>query len=329
LNSATQGQPVGADATNRPCLIINPRSFRASWLGYARRGTRLARAAGLDVHQVFDPPSLCALLDRLHASGQQQIWVLAGDGTLHAMADYFAVRAGDWSPGLLLLAGGRANLVPRECGGYPAIPMLRRALAAWRERRPLREERLLTLQVSQAGQPTRHGFLLAGAMIHDVLDKLVAHRAAGFWRSGFLSGPYVYSKLIVLGLLGRKPLPPAARLVTRLAGRGELVAPTRILLASTLELRRALYNPFAARGTGPVRLTAIAADAPFWRHLPAIIKGRFDNNMDLAQGFLSGRGERAELLGVTGYALDGEIFAADPAQPLVFTAGVALKVLHP
>ncbi|MEJ0100902.1 MAG: diacylglycerol kinase family protein [Pseudomonadota bacterium] len=321
---------MGADATNRPCLIVNPRSFRASWLGYARRGARLAHAAGLDVHQVFDPSSVCALLDRLRASGQQQIWVLAGDGTLHAMADYFAARGGDWSPGLLLLAGGRANLVPRECGGYPAMPMLRKALAAWREGRPLREERLPTLQVSQAGQPTRHGFLLAGAMIHDVLSELVAHRAAGWWRTGFFSGPYVYTRLIVLGLLGRKPLPPAAHIVTRLAGRGELAAPVRILLASTLELRRALYNPFAARGTGPVRLTAIAADAPrFWRRLPKIIKGRFDNDMDLAQGFLSGRGERAELLGVAGYALDGEIFAADPAQPLVFTAGVALKVLHP
>ncbi len=208
--------------------------------------------------------------------------------------------------------------------------MLRRALLALREGRALREERIATLQVSQDGGPTRHGFLLAGAMIHDVLCRMVEHRAGSWWRSSFLSGPYVLARLACWPCWDASPLPPAARVVARLQGRGEMAARCAYCWPPRSNLRRALYNPFAARGTGPVRLTAIAANAPrFWRHLPAIFRGRFDDNMDVAQGILSGRGERAELLGISGYALDGEIFAADPAKLLVLSAGSMLKVLHP
>jgi hypothetical protein len=51
--------------------------------------------------------------------------------------------------------------------------------------------------------------------------------------------------------------------------------------------------------------------------------------MDIAHGILSGRGERAELTGVTDFALDGELFSADPALPVTLSAGVTLRVLRP
>ncbi len=322
-----------AGAANRPCLLVNPRSFRASWLGYAREATLLAQAAGLEVHEVLDPATLRTLLDRLRERGQQQIWILSGDGIIQALAEYLAENsAAGWAPALLPLAGGRANIVPRECGGYPAMPALRRALAALREGRPLTEECIHTLQVSQAGRPARHGFLFASAMVYEVVRRLAEHRARGkgWFHWSFFSEPYVLLKLALQAYVLRIPLPPYPQVVARLAGHGELAAPMRVLLASSLELRNALYNPFAARGTGPVRLTAVAATAPhFWRHLLAILRGRFDHNMDLAHGFLSGRGERGELQGVAAYALDGELLAADPATPLVLTAGVALRVLRP
>jgi len=222
--------------------------------------------------------------------------------------------------------------VPRECGGYPAMPALRRALAALREGRPMVEARIHTLQVSQAGRPARHGFLFGSAMIYEIVRRLAEHRAGGkgWFHWSFFSEPWVLLKLALQVYILRTPLPPAPQVLARLAGRGELAAPMRMLLASTMELRGALYNPFAARGTGSVRLTAVAATAPhFWRHVPAIFRGRFNDNMDLAHGILSGRGERGELHGVSAYALDGELVAADPATPLVFTAGVGLRVLRP
>jgi hypothetical protein len=321
-----------AGAAGRPCLLVNPRSFRSSWLGYAAQATKLARAAGLAVHEVVDPASLRAVLGTLRERQQQQLWILSGDGTVHALAEYFAASGGGWSPALLFLAGGRANIVPRECGGHPAMPALLRALAALREGRALPEGRIFTLQVSQAGRPARHGFLFAGAAIYHIVRRLAEHRARGkdWFHWSFFSEPWVLLRLAFEVHVLRRPLPPQPAVVARLAGQGEIAAPLRVLLASTMELRSALYNPFAARGTGPVRLTAVTATAPrFWRQVLAMIKGRFNHNMDTAHGILSGRGERGELLGIEAYALDGELYDADPATPLVLTAGVPLRVLLP
>jgi len=292
----------------------------------------LARGAGLDVHEVVDPPSLHARLDDLRARRAPQLWILAGDGTLHSLAEYFAEVASDWSPALLLLAGGRANVVPRDVGGYPGMPALRRALAALRAGRPLEEERIRTLQVSQAGRQARHGFLFAGALIHEAVRLTAANRAAGtgWWRHSWFADPFILLRWAVRTLLFRQPLPPRPDVVARLAGVGELAGPMRVLVASSLAMRNALYNPFATRGAGSVRFTAIAAAAPsVWGMVPALLKGRFDDAMDPAHGVLSGRGERAELLGIDGFALDGELFSADPALPLVLAAGAALRVLRP
>jgi hypothetical protein len=315
----------------RPCLLVNPRSFRASRLRLARRAADLARAAGLAVHEATNPRELDAVLDNLRRKNQQQIWMLAGDGMVHALAEYLAARHLDgWSPALLLLAGGRANVVPRECGGYPAMPALRRALAALAAGRPLKEERIRTLCISQAGQPVRHGFLFAGSVLHDGVALCAAHRAAGsgWLHRSFFADPYVLLKLWLQVMVGRSPLSPYPEGVVQLPGQGELSAPLRILVASSLGLGGALYNPFAARGSGPVRLTAVAAAAHFWRHLPALFRGRFDDNMNLAQGFLSGRGESATVRGLGGYALDGETFTTDPAAPITFSAGIELRVLR-
>jgi hypothetical protein len=132
----------------------------------ARRAAQLAQAAGLDVHEVVDPASLRTRLNALREGRAEEIWILAGDGTIHALAEYFAETSPDWSPALLLLAGGRANVVPREFDGYPAMPALRGALAALRAGKAMPEERLFTLKLSQAGRETRHGFVFAGALIH-------------------------------------------------------------------------------------------------------------------------------------------------------------------
>jgi hypothetical protein len=104
----------------------------------------------------------------------------------------------------------------------------------------------------------------------------------------------------------------------------------RVLVASSLAMRNALYNPFAHRGAGPVRFTAIRTDAPpLWRMLPALIRGRFNTDQDVDCGILSGRTDRVELQGIASFALDGELFSVDPALPVVLTAGRTLRVLRP
>jgi len=79
-----------------------------------------------------------------------------------------------------------------------------------------------------------------------------------------------------------------------------------------------------------VRITAVAAEAPrFWRNLPRMVTGRFDDQtMNLAQGYLSGHCRAVTITGISSYCLDGEPFDADPSQPLQISTGHELKVLH-
>jgi hypothetical protein len=316
----------------RPCLLVNPRSFRASRMGLAGRAIRMVRGAGLDVHEVTDPPSLHARLDQLRDQGVQQIWILSGDGTIQALAEYFAHGSPDWSPTLLLLAGGRANLVPRAVGGYPALPALRRALAALRKDQPLAMECISTLRVEQAGKPARYGFVWAGALVREAVRLTAENRAAGrgWWRHSWFSDPYVLLRWAVRTVVFRVPLPPQENVAVRLPGVGELTGDMRALVASSIALSNAPYNPFAQRGEGPVRFTAISADGPaLWRMWPALLRGQFDPSLNVSRGILSGRSDRVELQGIAGFALDGELFSVNPALPVVLTAGRPLRVLRP
>jgi hypothetical protein len=90
------------------------------------------------------------------------------------------------------------------------------------------------------------------------------------------------------------------------------------------------YNPYAKRGAGPLRVTAIAVEAArFWRYLPRILQGRYDNlTMGLTQGYLSGHCQDTSVMGISSYSLDGEPFEADPTRPLQISTGFLLKVLH-
>lgn len=291
----------------------------------------MVRAAGLAVHEVTDPASLHARLDDLHARGVQQIWLLAGDGTVLALAEYLAERAPGWTPALVLLAGGRANVVPRDAGGYPALPALRHVLKAWRQGRALPEEQIFTLRVEQQGQPVRHGFVWAGALVYEAIRVAAESRAGkGWWRRTWIADPYVLLRWAVRMLLLRVPAPDFGFITARVPGLGELSGTMRALVASSLEMRGALYNPFAGRGIGPLRFTAVSASAPkVWRLLPAIRSGRFPADMTPGNGVLSGHGEQAQVQGIRAYALDGELFSADPALPLVLGPGRTLRVLRP
>lgn len=316
-----------------PVLLINPRSFRASRWRLAQRAARLARSAGVEVIAASDPERFRAAFDRLHAERRGQVWLLSGDGTIHWIAEYLAHVADAWSPALLLLGGGRANVVPRETGGYPPMRALRAALAAWRQGRALREEGLPTLRLSQPGGTVRHGFLLAGGMVHEGVRVCSEHRGrgTGWLHRSLVADFYALLKLMVQVAVGRSPLPPYAHMRVRLSDGRELKsAPIRVLLAGTLGMGEALYNPFAATGEGPVRVTAISATTPhFWRHLPGILRGRFHPSLTPGTGTLSGRCTAAEVVGISAYSLDGESFSANPDVPLTIDSGITLRVLRP
>lgn len=317
-------------ATAQPRVIINPRSFRASRRDLAQRVAEAARLHGLEVTLASAPAEFRSALEQMRGRQVQQIWMLAGDGTIQATAEYLADPLnGGWSPALLLLGGGRANVVPRDMGGYPAWPCLQRALNALKDGRSLPEERIPTLRIDQEGASPRHGFFLGGAVVYAGVKLCQQHRDSGssWLHRSWFADPYVLLKLAAQVSAGRSPLPSYSDTRIRAADGTVMNAPLRLVLASTLAMRQALYNPFAPRGAGAVRLTAVAANARrFWRRLPGMFKGRFSDDMDIQQGYLSGRFAAVEITGLDGYALDGELIAADPARVLRLSRGIEIRM---
>lgn len=323
------GAAAGGGAT---CLLINPLSCRTLYGGLARQAELLARQHGLRVEITGDSTRILALLQELRAAQVPRLFVLSGDGTIQLIAGFLAaLPAGDWNPQLLLLGGGRANAVPRAFGGTPALPALRRVLRALSEQRPLRVVSQPILCVSQEGGPERYGFILVGALIDYGVRYCRDWRASAdnWWHRGLLADQMSLLRLAALALVGRSPVPDCPQLRVQMQPGGTLYAPVRVLVAGALS-SGGHYNPYARRGEGPLRVTAIATEAPrFWRNLPRMLAGRFsDRTMGVEQGYLSGHCARATVLGLPAYSLDGEPFDVDPTRELRISTGHPLQVLH-
>lgn len=322
--------PAGAST---PCLIVNPRSFRAA-RGLAGQAGALARAHGADVIAVDGPEALTAAVDAILARRQQRVMLLAGDGTVRAVVDQLsALPTGAWIPDLLVLPGGRTNLTATDLAvGGAALPTLRRALVAADAQRwdaGVVERR--TLCIEQAPAPPRHGFWVGAAVIDGVIRRTHEYRARGAGVSG--AGPWsTVSSLLRLGTLAlrgrsdiRSPLldidaGPAGRLHDRV----------RLLVATTLHHRTALFDPYASRNRDDLRLTVVSNRAThFWRRLPRLLTGRFSVGMTPAHGFLSGGCEAVWIIGLAGYSLDGEAYDTDPDRPVVIRLGPRLRFFVP
>jgi hypothetical protein len=312
-----------------PCVLVNPRSFRAA-RGLAERAGVLAAEAGAEVVRVETAAEVAAALERILARRQRHVAVVAGDGTVREVVEALArLPAGHWLPDLLILPGGRTNLtaadlVPRA----DPLGTLAQALAeatggGWDaavvQRRPL--------CILQSPAPPRFGFFFGGAAVDSVVRRAQDHRYGGRGplRTGHLSSPWVLAKLAALGLVGRADI-PLPRLAIDAEGCGRLQGRMRLLLATTLQHRRGLFDPYAPRGHGPLRLTAVAAGARrFWPALPRLLTGRYSKAMTPDHGYLSGYCERIGIDGLAGYVLDGERFDTDAARPVEIGPGPALR----
>ena len=318
-----------ANAALPPCLIVNPLSFRAA-RGLAEQVQAVAKAQGAEVVVVDGPASLTAAVDTILARRQRHVMVLAGDGTVRAVIDQLAsLPAGAWLPDLLVLPGGRTNLTAADLTpGIDALRLLERALAAIADKcwdAALVER--ATLCIEQTPAPARRGLWVGAALIDGVIRRTHAHRIGGdgALRTGHLSTVSSLLRLVVLALRGRSGLScPELRIDAGPMGR--LAGKVSLLLATTLQHRQGLFDPYATRADGGMRLTAVSRHAPrFYRSLPRLLTGRFSRSMDVAHGFLSGGCEHVEITGLTGYSLDGEAYDTDPARPVVIRRGPSLR----
>ena len=317
MNAPLAAALVPPEAELPACLIVNPKSFLASRGGLA-----------VELDATFGV--LTALDERL-ARGVQRIFILAGDGTIHAIVEHLArLPQGSALPQLLLLGGGRTNLTPGEFDGNgDVLRKLDSALSRHRDGAPFSVQGRHLLVLEQEHAPARHGFLVVAGLVDEVLRECHDYqRGDGNWlrRTRFASHIRLL-KLAFLGLIGRSVVQNPEMQID--AGtRGRIGGPVRVLLASTLEHRKRLYCPYADRGKGPLRVTAISSRTS-WLLLPLVAMGRFFAFMNEKRGYLSGRCERIEVLGLRHYALDGEEFDADPLRPVVIRPGVELSFLAP
>lgn len=318
-----------ANASPPPCLIVNPLSFRAS-RGLAEQAQAVAKAQGAEVVVVDGPASLTAAVDAILARRQRHVMVLAGDGTVRAVIDQLAcLPAGAWAPDLLVLPGGRTNLTAADLTpGIDALALLKRGLAAIAERRwDAAVVERATLCIEQAPAPARRGLWVGAALIDGVIRRTHAHRVGGdgALRTGHLSTLSSLLRLVVLALRGRSGLLcPTLQIDAGPLGRFE--GKVNLLLATTLQHRQGLFDPYATRADGGMRLTAVSRHASrFYRSLPRLLTGRFSRTMDAAHGYLSGGCARVEIKGLGGYSLDGEAYDTDPARPVVIRRGPSLR----
>lgn len=316
-----------------PLLLVNPRGFSASH-GLAERAIALAQSEGAEVARAQGLDEINGAVDALLAKRQSRVMVLAGDGTVQAVVDRLAhLPAASWLPDLVVLPGGRTNMTALDLTGPDdALASMQRALRRAREGRwdEAVFERAL-VRVEQAPAPARYGFFVAGALVDGIIRHVHTYRTGGTGplRRGPLSTPIALAKLAGLALVGRHGMPlPDVHL--QADGLGRIDGKLRILLASSLAHSSGSFNPYADRGAGDLRVTAIARSADrFWRSLPAVLGGRYSAAMNADAGYLSGRCERLEATGLPGYMLDGEPFDLDPQRPVVISAGPRLRFVRP
>lgn len=329
----TSPAPRVATGTTATRLILNPLSFRMS---RGRRHDRLgarARELGIGVTETATEQALAQAIEVLVADPPDRVIVCGGDGTVQALITALAELDEGERPDLLILGGGRTNYTARDLATHdqPERLLSRAADPQSRWRRSTRHSLILR----QQGQPDRHGFFVAGALLDDVIRDCHRYRqqhrdsAIPWLHTGHASSAWRVSQLGVQRLLGRRRF-PAHPMTVDIDGHASLSGDLKLVLMTTLEHRGQTVNPYAERGQGALRLTATRADAEhFWRRLPRLLRGRYHHSMTPSQGYLSGRCTRATFSGLARVCLDGQEHDYRSDQALEIVTGPAFRFLHP
>lgn len=319
-----------AQRTVTLAALINPMSFRMRIHDGSARTTERVRAHGGTVHRVMTLTEIEQAMDDVMRAGTQRLVLAGGDGTVQGAVSWLARNCPAGSlPELIVLAAGRTNYVAADVGTQTHfIQTLDAILETPIER--LHPVNRHTIECRHPSMPTQHGFFLAGAIV----DQTIRHAHREQPHEGSRPRQYAAStqsvvRLLVRAALGRyrfelPGLDINAGALGRFSGR------CRFLLATSLPLQAHLVDPYARRGHGELRLTAIAANANRWRtRLPRILLGKFSPAMDIQAGYLSGRFESARVSGIDKITLDGQEFDLDPSRPLELRTGPSWRFLRP
>lgn len=319
-----------ATGTPQRLILVNPHSFRMGRGDRLDQVRALTQASDAELELVSGPADIARQLEKHDPGSDDLLVIIGGDGTLQATVSHLAEQSHESDfPRLLVLGGGRTNFTARDLGSHGRLlPLLRRALQT-PESLQMETRRPLRLQLP--GQPPLYGFFVAGALVDHVIRDCHRYRASGrgWLRTGHPSSAWRVLQLAMLGLIGRSEYRPPLMRVDA-AGLGTVASPMRIVLLSSLLHSHGRLDPYADRGQGGLRLTAITSQAKgFWRSLPALLQGHFKDTMQVSQGYLSGRADMVQVEGLPSICLDGQEYTLDTRQVLQVTAGPSFGFLRP
>jgi diacylglycerol kinase family enzyme len=311
--------------------LINPRSFRMSLRDRARRSAERVAAHGGAVFEVADLQSIESALAEATRRDIGRLVIAGGDGTLQGSVSWLARNLPlDRLPELIVLSAGRTNYVAGDIGARRHFPdTLETILTASPDALHPVERATLALDHPSLGR--QHGFFMAGAAIDEIIRYVHRWQAAkrNWWRTAQAASTLGVLSLAARRVLGRYRFDPPT-LVVEAEPLGRLAGPCRFLLATTLTHAGSAIDPYAARGRGPVRLTAVhdRAAGLRWR-LARIVTGRFSSPMSVENGYLSGNCEDVSIQFLNKIVLDGQEFDLDPDRPLRIRPGPVFRFLRP
>jgi hypothetical protein len=316
--------------SDKACVLVNPRSFRIHGGQSLDTVTNVARAAEAPVHVVQHPEDISSALAGYQQNFPANLIVVGGDGTVQAALSALAESTSARLPRILVLGGGRTNFTARDLGTHTKpLHWLKRALHNPEifntERRTL-----LSVEQPESGQKL-HGFFIAGAMIDHIIRDCHAYRKRhqGWLRTGHPSSAWRVMQLAAMGLVGRSSFRPPPMKVD--AGKlGMLDEGVRILILSSLEHRRGAINPYAPRGSGDVRLTAVTQRARrLWSRMPFLLQGRLSGQQTPETGYLSGRSSQVVVRGMNAACIDGQEYEFVPDEDVLIRPGPAFDFMVP
>jgi len=315
----------------RLTALINPLSFRMSLRDRAARSAERVREHGGQVFEVTDLADIEHALAQALRRSVGYLVIAGGDGTLQGAVSYLARHLEpSGMPELILLSAGRTNYVAEDIGTRSHfLETLERILSTPAERLHPVERPTLKLEHPSIGE--QHGFFMAGAMVDEVIRYVHRWQAQ---RETWLRRRHAASTAGVLSIGLRWALRrhrfDLPRLVIDTDGLGRLDDSCRFLMLSSLNHDSSLVDPYAQRGDGPLRITAIRAGAKrLPLRLPAVVRGQFSREMNETNGYISGRCNNVVINSIKSITLDGQEFDLDERHPLKISPGPVFRFLRP
>ncbi|MGE0155072.1 MAG: diacylglycerol kinase family protein [Reyranellaceae bacterium] len=305
--------------------------------GRNRTGTQaldafLASRPDIPVQRPDRPEATAAALAALAAQGVNVLAICGGDGTVQQALNLLLSPATPFArlPPIAILPGGTTNMIAHDINeARRPLPVLRTILrhaAAGSLASRVAARPVMRLSGGDAPTPA-YGFFFGAAGIYDA----TMQNRATIDRMGVRDslGPALRLLIVLFRIaIGRDPFPPVP-MGLALDGKPYGEKPVIALLASTLDRLVLGVVPFWGADAGPIRLTTVFAHAhSVLRAVFLALRSRPHKLLRPENGYDSFNSERIELAFDGPCVLDGEMFHASRARPIMLEAAGTVSFLR-